>query len=198
MTSQIDFNAIDITYPVAGQDNNSQGFRGNFAAIQTGLSVAKTEITDLQNNTAKKNAASNDFGGNTITNALYNKFYGQVFPATNASSSATEISLNNGPLQTVAFSVDGRSMKFKDWPESLRYAVIRVHLYSTNTSEDIDITIQANGGRFVVEDGVDVNVAGTEVTFTLGMDGRHQVIEVWTYSGSDSTPKLFLKHLGEF
>ena len=31
--SNIDSTSIDATYPVAGQDNNSQGFRDNFNTI---------------------------------------------------------------------------------------------------------------------------------------------------------------------
>lgn len=49
MSSNINFTAIDITYPVAGVDNNTQGFRDNFMAIKNGLSTASAEITELQN-----------------------------------------------------------------------------------------------------------------------------------------------------
>ena len=48
MASQVNPNTIDITYPVAGQDNNSQGFRDNFTNIQTNLQVVKDELEDLQ------------------------------------------------------------------------------------------------------------------------------------------------------
>jgi microcystin-dependent protein len=39
---------IDIHYPIAGLDNNSQGFRTNFANIQSALEISSTEISDLQ------------------------------------------------------------------------------------------------------------------------------------------------------
>jgi hypothetical protein len=48
MTSLINPSNIDITYPIAGQDNDSQGFRDNFKNIQTGLETARSEITILQ------------------------------------------------------------------------------------------------------------------------------------------------------
>ena len=35
MASNINPNNIDGTYPVAGQDNDSQGFRTNFTNIKT-------------------------------------------------------------------------------------------------------------------------------------------------------------------
>ena len=37
MPSNINTSSIDETYPVAGQDNNSQGFRDNFTNIKIGL-----------------------------------------------------------------------------------------------------------------------------------------------------------------
>ena len=41
-------NDINIKFPVPGVDNDSQGFRTNFAKIQSALSVASDEITSLQ------------------------------------------------------------------------------------------------------------------------------------------------------
>ena len=52
MTSQINYTAIDTAYPVAGQDNDTQGFRDNFAATKTALQYANSEITNLQTNSA--------------------------------------------------------------------------------------------------------------------------------------------------
>ena len=70
MASNIDSTSIDATFPVAGQDNNSQGFRDNFNIIKSNFSSAKTEITDLQSNSAKTNT-NNNFGGNEISGALF-------------------------------------------------------------------------------------------------------------------------------
>ena len=49
MASNINPNNINGNYPVAGQDNDSQGFRDNFTNISNNFSFAATEITDLQN-----------------------------------------------------------------------------------------------------------------------------------------------------
>ena len=67
-TSQTEINAIDALYPVAGQDNDSQGFRDNFSNIKTSLTKAKTDLDTLDTNTAKLNSA-NDFNGNEISEA---------------------------------------------------------------------------------------------------------------------------------
>ena len=52
MTSLINTSAIDTTYPVAGQDNDTQGFRTNFGSIANNLSIAASEITTLQTGVA--------------------------------------------------------------------------------------------------------------------------------------------------
>ena len=50
MASNINPNNIDGAYPVAGQDNNSQGFRDNFTNIKTNFQFTEDEINDLQPN----------------------------------------------------------------------------------------------------------------------------------------------------
>jgi len=59
---------INASYPVAGQDNDSQGFRDNFSAIRSGLNQAASEITDLQTYSVRTTTATN-FNGNLVTGA---------------------------------------------------------------------------------------------------------------------------------
>lgn len=49
MSSNINPNNINGNFPVAGQDNDSQGFRDNFTNILNNFTQAATEITTLQN-----------------------------------------------------------------------------------------------------------------------------------------------------
>ena len=57
MASNISTANIDTTFPVAGQDNDSQGFRDNFNATKNNFTEAKTEIEALQTNKAFQSAA---------------------------------------------------------------------------------------------------------------------------------------------
>ena len=66
--SSINPNNIDGTYPIAGQDNDSQGFRDNFTNIKNNFTFSKTEIEDLQNNAILKTALA----GTTLDNNLNN------------------------------------------------------------------------------------------------------------------------------
>jgi len=66
MTSNINPNNIDGTYPVAGQDNNSQGFRDNFTNTRSNFQYAADEISDLQSNAILKSALA----GTTLDNDM--------------------------------------------------------------------------------------------------------------------------------
>lgn len=61
-------NLINIEYPVAGQDNDSQGFRTNFSLIQSALERTNNEISDIQLNSVSL-SETNNFGGNIIQDA---------------------------------------------------------------------------------------------------------------------------------
>jgi hypothetical protein len=50
MTSLINANNIDITFPIAGQDNDTQGFRDNYQNIQNNFNIAAGEISAIQSN----------------------------------------------------------------------------------------------------------------------------------------------------
>jgi hypothetical protein len=93
---------IDETYPVPGQDNNSQGFRDNFNNIKIGIAQAKVEIEALETNTAKLNS-NNDFNGFLLTNSKTNQFWGSYVNKGSNSASVT-ISVEDADLQTVNFT----------------------------------------------------------------------------------------------
>jgi hypothetical protein len=75
MSSNINPAAINGAYPIAGQDNDTQGFRDNFTNIRNNLASAKLEIEELQSKAVLKSAlvssgtADNNFGGSILRNA---------------------------------------------------------------------------------------------------------------------------------
>lgn len=188
MTSAITTTNIDGAFPIAGQDNNSQGFRDNFTNIKTGLNTAKSEITDLQTNTAKLNV-DNDFNGHMIENAEMNLVYGSV-RNNGTISTTTSIDIENGPLQIYTFAGNA-TIQFTNWPASDLYAKIRLHLKSD--------TVSARTVTFATEAGGTILKSGDGATFPspfiLNISGAMRVVEAWTYNGGTT---VFLKYLGEF
>ena len=70
MTSNIDNTRINANFPRAGQDNDSQGFRDNFANIKVALGNAKSEISELQSKGLFKSALVGNGPGTTLTNDM--------------------------------------------------------------------------------------------------------------------------------
>ena len=59
MASNIVPGNIDGTYPKAGQDNSSQGFRDHFNSTKNNFTAATTDIEELQTNKANHQSAKN-------------------------------------------------------------------------------------------------------------------------------------------
>jgi hypothetical protein len=120
MSSNINPNNIDGTYPIAGQDNNSQGFRDNFTQTKVNFQYAASEITDLQNNAVLKSALSgstlnNDMGGSLLSNATIQDFAATVVELGSVSGTCT-INYASGHYQTVTIS-SGITLAFtSNWP----------------------------------------------------------------------------------
>ena len=109
MASQINFNIIDGTYPVAGQDNSSQGFRDNFTNIKNNFESAYDEITDLQNKVLLASPLSNgifnnNLQGNLITNAQMQGIREKYFNVGNAVSGSVNVDFNTGTFQTMTIA----------------------------------------------------------------------------------------------
>jgi len=137
VTSSINTENIDPEFPVAGQDNNSQGFRDNFLYIKEGLESAASDITDLQVNGARLDT-DNNFQGNLISNAATAEVYGLVYTANEGDPAGTaDVSLAVGPLQFLYVNSEALTIKFKDWPDINRYASVRVHMIGDSTSTKI-------------------------------------------------------------
>jgi len=146
MTSAIVFSTVDEDFPVAGVDNDSQGFRDNFAVIKTGLQTASSEITTLQTYSAKLGNDTgtevvNNFGGNIISNAKTSKVYANAYQTYATSNS--NISWNDGEYQAVEMRGDYK-LTFIDWPEADGYGKMRIELTSNGAARTV--TFAAGSG----------------------------------------------------
>jgi hypothetical protein len=108
--SNIIHSTIDASYPVAGIDNDTQGFRDNFQIIKDGLSTAYSEIGTLETNTAKLNA-TNDFNGTNITDANFNLNTDQ-YHSIGTVINNQNISFLNGRYQILTMNPAGTSIQF--------------------------------------------------------------------------------------
>ena len=192
MPSDINFETIDATYPVPGKDNSTQGFRDNYLAIRTALNVAKTELTDLIDKTARRDV-DNDFTGVTLTNAVTREFSSKAVAPTEPIVLDQAVDWADGELHSYIIGSD-INLVFQGWPEALpetpyRYAKIRVVLTGA------DSTVHT-----VTLNSLEVSslrlVAGTTATVSTPSDPAESVVvEAWTYDGGDT---VYVNFVGAF
>jgi hypothetical protein len=151
--SSINPNNINGSYPVAGQDNDSQGFRDNFTNLKNNLNFAKSEIEDLQNNALLKSGLS----GTTLNNNLN---YAQLIAAqmlkvvqtkndigTITTSTAT-IDWSTGNFQTLTTGYVGSTiLTLTGWPTSGYYTKLRLQITVASVSHTI--TLSSSGVTYV-------------------------------------------------
>jgi len=204
MTSAINYQTISTTYPVAGQDNDSQGFRNNFTAIAAGLATAADELTDLQSKVILKQALTgtqldNNLQGSNIYNGTFSQFYGVAGGIITAAGNRN-IDVSAGVIQQ--FTISGTViLTFTNWPPSGQYGVARIMLQSSgNTSRTV--TLQTSNGTFRPVTGWTTSGQGaTGITgaSTVGVNldntGKYEVIEAWTVTGGNT---VFIKNTGEY
>lgn len=190
MTSLINFAAINENFPVAGQDNDTQVFRDNFDTIKTNFSAAKNEITDLQDNAARKDE-DNDFlynvvGSLTLQDAyLRKKDYGAAIVA-----GTQDISFKQAMYHIVKFGAN-TSLSFSEFPTGAvdvtglgQIGKATLELYGDGTARTITFT--TSGGTVIKKSpGFPVSVTVTSATDPV-------IIEVWRHSAT----VIFLNYLG--
>lgn len=202
ITTKTSAQQIDDLYPVAGQDNNSQGFRDNFSYTKTGLIDAGESIAALETNAAKLNA-NNDFNGVLIENAVTKRVYGtakpsQQIPANNATSAT--INVAEGEYQQYSVNDDIIPLTIQQWPAGNQYAKIVLDFTNTSATETRSITLAASSGTIVKVIGTDNFFNKTnpsQAAFILPASTDSSVIiEAWKY---DNTPTIvYLKYVGTF
>lgn len=189
MASAIIASTIDQNFPVAGVDNNSQGFRDNFNIIKTALTTAKNEISDLQDGVARVDQNSN-FNGNQIieaallaTTQVTNETYiGGV--STEDSTSKIPVSWAEGAVHVIRVE-SNINLEFTDFPAN-NYASMKVFLYSDNNVWNV--------GLFS-ENGTVKYGTGFPTPLTATSSDDPKVIEVSTFDGGVTT---FVRYLGMF
>ena len=139
MTSSINPNTIDGTYPIAGQDNNSQGFRDNFTNIITNFEAAETEINDLQAKVILKSALTgttldNNMGASLLYDATIQDFAATRVALGTVTGTCT-VNYASGHYQTVTIGSGSMTVAFSNFPVSgyQGWVILRVSATAADT-----------------------------------------------------------------
>ena len=136
MASKIVPGNIDGTFPIAGQDNSSQGFRDNFNAIKNNFTEAKTDIESLQTNKASLNSSS-DFNNNEVIKAKF-KNTSEVVYAHGTTGGAITLNHNNGHYQTITTNASV-TLAFTNMPATGQLGRIVLDISCANVAHTLTI-----------------------------------------------------------
>jgi len=164
MSSNIVPGNIDGSFPVAGQDNSSQGFRDNFTAIKNNFTEARDEIVDLQDNKASTdtNTSFNDY---VVTRATLKDCAETVY-AHGSVSGTVILNHESGHYQTITTS-GSITLAFNNWPASAKLGRIVLDITFSSVAHTLTVTSST-----LVADNVTGFDSATDIITVLGT-GRY-------------------------
>lgn len=205
MASNINYISIDETFPIAGRDNDSQGFRDNYAIIKNNFEAAKGEIEDLQLNAARIDD-SNNFNTNTLSNMNLSYYTNEVSGGDGTVvSTVTLIDYADGVYHAYVVEVPAPG----GYPSTL--GEIRFTLTGFPSGGNLSkMTLDLRTGnsittkvRFQVSGAVEVkkgpNFRALEAASPNGViissNVNHMLFDFWSYNGGAT---VFVEYVGQF
>ena len=178
MTSSINPNTIDGTYPIAGQDNNSQGFRDNFTQTKVNFTYAAQEIDDLQAKAVLKAALTgtvldNNMADNLIYAALIQDFSAVKVAVTPTAGTLT-MNYASAHYQSYSTASAGSvTLAFSNYPTSGSYGYMKLQITVTNVSYTLTLPSSVSLGISGIQ-GISPGTAGVPNTITFGATGVYE------------------------
>lgn len=191
MASNINPNNIDGSYPVAGQDNSSQGFRDNFTNIKVNFQYAAEEIDDLQNNVLLKSPLNGSTLDNNMNNNLIYAANIQDFSATavalSTTSGAIDINYAAGHYQSIS-ATGNISLTFSNFPAPGFFGVIRIAININPSLPTLTLPASVSRGLSGIQ-GISPGTPGVTNTISFNQSGWYQF--QFTSSDGGNTITLF-------
>jgi|TARA_B110000977_G_scaffold41688_1_gene56241 hypothetical protein len=200
MASNINDTAVNSDYPIAGVDNDSQGFRDNFSTIKTNFVAAKAEIETLQTTTAKLNVANN-FLGNTVSGANLQNVTETAYIASTTVNTSQNVNVDSGGYQEFKAGAD-ITFTLSNWSSvTAKAGKVRVHVQSdqaAGSATNRTITFASNAGAGTIKTDNGWPTANT--TAVIGAPGADEASKYYAFefTSYDSGATVWAKYLGIF
>jgi hypothetical protein len=175
MTSQVNPYSIDGTFPVAGQDNNSQGFRDNFTNTRNNFAFIKSEVEDLQLKVVLKSSLANSSVSNDMNGVVLErpqlKAYQISFVDILTPGVAPTVLFSSGNYQRMTLAAP-INVVFGGWPAAGVAGVLRLWIKITDVSYSVTWPTVANSvGNLSAFEGTVYN--GTNYVTTFASTGDY-------------------------
>lgn len=153
MASNVNPYNINGAYPVAGQDNDSQGFRDNFTNIRSNFTYIKKELEALQSRGVFKtelpadaggstSGLDNNFNGSLVSNALI-KGFRDVVGAVTLDNDVATVAVDAAPVQTLTTSLPITNLLFTNWPVG-SYMAVKIKIITSGASQVIMLPVEVS------------------------------------------------------
>lgn len=206
-SNDINTGGIDTAYPVAGQDNDSQGFRDNFSNIKQAVDDAKSAIATLEG-TSPSTQADNDFNDNTIAKAIL-RDTGFAAPSAETLSGETNVDFTAGHYRRlictseVTDPTSTNTVVIQNWGPANSMGHMTLEVRSNNANEK-KLNFSTPSGN-ILTDKTNLNLSAD---FALSDDGtadgtgsiadfanKKWIFEVWS---PDQGSNIFIYYKGKF
>lgn len=190
-SNDINTGGIDTAYPVAGQDNDSQGFRDNFSNIKQAIDSAKSAISTLEG-TSPSTQSDNDFNDNTISKVILRD---SAFAAPSAETLAgeTNVDYTSGHYRRLICTTekpDTNTVVIQNWApaEGLGHMILEVR--SNNTNQKF-LNFSTPSGNILTD------TANLDLTSDFDMTDTNAkyMFEIWS---PDQGANIFVYYKGKF
>ena len=193
MASLVNPSNINGNFPIAGQDNDSQGFRDNFTNIRNNFTFIKAEVEDLQAKAVLKSALigstlDNNFLGSQLKNTQLKNFSETLYDWGNTSGEIQlDLALGNAHKVYTDGSISINSV-IKNWPSSLQYSRLLLYITISNSAHTLTIP---NNITTSLEGLPGLRFIGSNNLITFPETGTY----VYEFASPDSGTTVFVREL---
>ena len=143
MPSNVNPFNINGNYPIAGQDNDSQGFRDNFTNIRNNFAFIKAEVEDIQNKALLKSALigtnlNNDLLNGQLLNPQVKNITETVFDW-GTTAGEFDLDITDGNIQKIDSFGTIKIGQILNWPGTLQFSRLFVYLTVNSVAHTFEL-----------------------------------------------------------
>ena len=171
-------NQINVNFPVAGEDNDSQGFRSNFSRIQNSLISAGQQLDSLQINSVRLNSPQNDFNGNVIKRASFQSCSEYINDRSGESTTSSfRVNYDEGTYQQFSINSGTTYFLFEHWPDSGKLGSIKLEITpNTGSTSTVDF----------IADTLFISTSSTTLPASYTQENIPVIWELWSTDGGNT------------
>lgn len=174
--SYVNGNNINADFPLAGQNNSSQGFRDNFAATKSGLNRAGTELSELRERVLVKSAIpgtslNNDLNYTAIVRAQL-KSNSDYFYNNGSAGANFTLDFNRGNWQKIILN-QTCNFTFVNFPGTDNIGTVRLWIEVLSPAFKINLPLEVVygvGAEYISSNQVDFPVQGNYLIDFIGVN----------------------------